>query len=235
MISAVVKKENILGDIIEINDKKDINHLTKSFRLKLGDKLRVVDGEYEYFTEIIFLDKKIIQCKILDKKLDEYSLAIRIDAGIGILKNDKMEISIQKLAEIGINKLIPLKLSRTISKVDEKKEKWDTIVKETLKQCQGIRAMEISKPKLLKDLDYSSYDLLIVPYEDEKKIKINHIIKNKKNIQSILYIIGSEGGISLEEIEYLKKQGAEVVSLGKRILRAETAAIVVGGLLANEF
>lgn len=235
MISAVVEKENVIGDIIEIRDKKDINHLINSFRLKLGEQLRVVDGEYEYLTEIINLDKKNIDCKILEKKIDEYSLNIKIDAGIGMLKNDKMEMTIQKLSEIGINKLIPLKLARTIAKVDETKEKWNIIVKETLKQCQGVKGMEIDKPKTLKEIEYKKYDLLIVPYENEKNIKINHIIRNRENIKNILYIIGSEGGISIEEIEYLKKQGAEIISLGNRILRAETAAIVAGGLLANEF
>lgn len=235
MITAVVDKNNIKGNIIEIKDKKDINHLLNSFRIKKDDELRVVDGSYEYTTRVIFAEKKLIECEIINKVEDSYSLNVRIDAGLGLLKNDKMELAIQKLAEIGISKLIPLKLERTIVKVEGKKEKWDIIAKETLKQCQGIKFMEIDQVRKLEQLDYKSYDLILVPYECEEELTISQIIDNKKDIKKILYIIGSEGGISKNEIEYLKQQGASVVSLGKRILRAETASIVVGGILANEF
>lgn len=235
MISTVVNKKDIKGNIIEILDKKDINHLKNSFRLKVGDELRVVDGEYEYFTKIVEIEKKSISCEIIEKVEDRFSLDIKISAGIGMLKNDKMELTIQKLSELGIDTLIPLKLSRTVVKINEKKEKWDIIAKEALKQCQGIKLMNITTPLKLKEIDYSKYDLVLVPYENEEDIKIREILKNREDIKSILYIIGSEGGISEEEIEYLKEQGAEIITLGKRILRAETASIVVGGILTNEF
>ncbi len=235
MVTAVVDKDNIKGNIVEITDKKEINHFLNSFRLKEGDKLRIVDGEKEYITKILSASKKALECEIESEKFIEKEKNIEIFAGIGMLKNDKMELTIQKLTEVGVDKIIPLKLERTIVKIKEKKEKWDTVAKEALKQCQGIKFMEIDQPKTLKEINYKEFDLVIVPYENEEEIKIKEIISNRKDIKSILYIIGSEGGISENEINYLKEQGAQIVTLGKRILRAETAAIVVGGVLVNEF
>lgn len=234
MITAYVEKEFIKGDIIEIRDKTELNHMKNSFRLKVSDNLRVVDGEFEYSTEIIEISKNEILCKILKKNEDVFSTTAEIHAGIGLLKNDKMELVIQKLVEVGINKIIPLQLQRTIAKVNEKKEKWDIIAKEALKQCQGVKLTEITEPKSLKKINFAEYDLVLVPYENEEEIKIKDILRKYENLRKILFIIGSEGGITEEEISYLKSCGAQIVTLGKRILRAETAAIVVGGILVNE-
>lgn len=234
MITAFVEKNSVVGEIIEIKDKTELNHMKNSFRLQVGDSLRIVDGEYEYFTEIIELSKNEMICKIIEKKEDSFSTKVEIHAGIGLLKNDKMELVIQKLVEVGISKIIPVQMQRTIVKINEKKEKWDTIAKEALKQCQAVKLTEITEPKALKKIDYSEYDLVLVPYENEVEVKIWEVLKNREKLGKVLFIVGSEGGISQEEIEYLKACGAKIVTLGKRILRAETAAIVVGGILINE-
>ena len=234
MITTFVEKESIKGEIIEITDKVELNHMKNSFRLKISDKLRVVDGEFEYQTEIIEMSKNEIVCKILEKIEDRYSSPVEIHAGIGLLKNDKMELVIQKLVEIGVSKIIPIQLKRTIAKVNEKKDKWDVIAKEALKQCQGVKLTEITEPKVLKDIDFQEYDLVLVPYENEIEIKIREVLNKSEKLKKILFIVGSEGGIAEEEIEYLKSCGAQIVTLGKRILRAETASIVVGGILINE-
>jgi 16S rRNA (uracil1498-N3)-methyltransferase len=234
MITSFVEKSSINGEIIEISDKVEINHMKNSFRLQLGDRLRVVDGEFEYITEIIEITKKEILCKIVEKREDEFSTGVEIHGGLGLLKNDKMELVIQKLVEIGISKIIPIEMERTVVKIKEKKDKWDTIVKESLKQCQAVKLTEIDEVKKLKEIPYEEYDLVLVPYENEEDIKISQVIRVNEKLGKVLFIVGSEGGISEKEIEYLKSRGAKIVTLGKRILRAETASIVVGGILANE-
>lgn len=234
MITSFVEKSSINGEIIEISDKLEINHMKNSFRLQLGDKLRVVDGEFEYITEIIEITKKEILCKIVEKREDGFSTKVEIHGGIGLLKNDKMELVIQKLVEIGISKIIPIEMERTVVKIKEKKDKWNTIVKESLKQCQAVKLTEIDEVKKLKEIPYEEYDLVLVPYENEEDIKISQVIRVNEKVGKVLFIVGSEGGISEKEIEYLKSRGAKIVTLGKRILRAETASIVVGGILANE-
>ena len=234
MLTVIAEKENIdenNGKIL-IKDKSDCNHIQNVYRLNIGDELRIIDGEYEYFTKIIEISKKEVAVKILEKKEDSYSLNVNIDVAMGILKNDKMNLAIQKLTEIGVNRIIPLKTERVVVKINEKKEKWDVVVREALKQCRGIKFTEITPVKKLAEIDYSKYDKIIFAYENSNESKsLPEIIK--KEDKNILYIIGPEGGITQEEVDFLKNSKAMEISLGKRILRAETAAIVVCGIIAN--
>ena len=234
MLTIIAEKENIdeNNGKIWIKEKSDCNHIQNVYRLNVGDKLRIVDGEYEYFTQIIEISKKEVAVKILEKNEDSYSLNINIDVAMGILKNDKMNLAIQKLTEIGVKSIIPLKTERVVVKINEKKEKWDTVARETLKQCKGVKFTEILPVKKLAEIDYKKYDKIIFAYENSNESKsLSEIIKQED--KNILYIIGPEGGITLEEVEFLKNNGAVEISLGKRILRAETAAIVVCGIIAN--
>ena len=195
MLTVIADKKNINGNEILINDRGDCNHIQNVYRLNVGDSLRVIDGEYEYATEITGIEKKEIKLKIIEKKTDNYSLNINIDVALGILKNDKMNLAIQKLTEIGINKIIPLKTERVVVKINEKKEKWDVVVRETLKQCRGIKFTEITPVKKLAEIDYSKYDKIIFAYENSDESKpLSEIIK--KEDKNILYIIGPEGGIT---------------------------------------
>ena len=234
MLTVIAEKENIdenNGKIL-IKEKSDCNHIQNVYRLNVGHKLRIVDGEYEYFTQIIEISKKEVVVKILEKNEDSYSLNINIDVAMGILKNDKMNLAIQKLTEIGVKSIIPLKTERVVVKINEKKEKWDTVARETLKQCRGVKFTEILPVKKLAEIDYKKYDKIIFAYENSNESKsLSEIIKQED--KNILYIIGPEGGITQEEVDFLKNNKAIEISLGKRILRAETAAIVVCGIIAN--
>ena len=206
------------------------------FRVKLDEKIRAVDGEKEYFCKVVSIDKKEIILEIEQIFEDRYSHKVKIDAALGILKNDKMDLAIQKLTEIGVNKIIPLAVKRGVVKITEKKDKWDLIVREALKQCQAVKATEIDEVKKLEEIEFEEYDLIIVPYECEEEYTLKNLLRNEeKSPKKILYIIGSEGGFDPEEIEFLKRKKANIVTLGRRILRAETASIVVGGILINEF
>ena len=236
MLTVIAEKENIdenNGKIL-IKDKSDCNHIQNVYRLNVGHELRIIDGEYEYFTEITQISKKEVSVKILEKKEDSYSLNVNIDVAMGILKNDKMNLAIQKLTEIGVNKISPLKTERVVVKINEKKEKWETVVRESLKQCKGVKFTEIDEVTGLQSINYELYDKIIYAYENScgSEILFNLIDNKDKNI---LYIVGPEGGITEEEVMFLKSKGGIEISLGKRILRAETAAIVIGGILANVY
>lgn len=236
MISVIISEENILENKIIIDEKGDVNHLKNVFRVKIDEKVRAVDGEKEYLCRVAELDKKSVTLVIDEIFEDRFSTKIKIDAAIGILKNDKMDLTIQKLTEIGINKIIPLSTKRGVAKVSEKKDKWDLIVREALKQCQGVKPLIIDEVTKIEKLKLEDYDLVIVPYECEDEYTLKNLLrKQTKELKSVLYIVGPEGGFDIEEIEYLKQKGANIVTLGKRILRAETASIVVGGVLINEF
>lgn len=236
MISVIISEENILENKIIIDEKGDVNHLKNVFRVKIDEKVRAVDGEKEYLCRVAELDKKSVTLVIDEIFEDRFSTKVKIDAAIGILKNDKMDLTIQKLTEIGINKIIPLSTKRGVAKVSEKKDKWDLIVREALKQCQGVKPLIIDEVTKIEKLKLEDYDLVIVPYEYEDEYTLKNLLrKQTKELKSVLYIVGPEGGFDIEEIEYLKQKGANIVTLGKRILRAETASIVVGGVLINEF
>ena len=237
MISVIIESKNINLDKIIIDDKNDVNHLKNSFRVKEGETVRAVDGENEYICKVAVIDKKEITLDIVEIKKDTTIKNIEITAGLSIIKNDKMELSIQKLTEIGVDKIIPLETKRTIVKLNGKKDKWDVIVKEATKQCQRVKLLEIENIKKLKDVDYSQYDLVIVPYECEEEYSLKNLLKGLETVpKKVLYLIGAEGGFDISEIEYLKSiENVRIVTLGKNILRAETASIVVGGILVNEF
>lgn len=237
MISVIIESKNIHLDRIIIDDKSDVNHLKNSFRVKEGEIIRAVDGENEYICKVLVIEKKEITLEILETRKDDLVKNTEVTAGLSIIKNDKMELTIQKLTEIGIDKIIPLETKRTIVKLSEKKDKWDVIVKEATKQCQRVRLLEIENIKKLKDVDYSEYDLVIVPYECEEEYSLKNLLRGLDFVpKKVLYLIGAEGGFDISEIEYLKSmKNVRIVTLGKNILRAETASIVVGGILINEF
>ena len=234
MWTVIAYKKNINGNEIKITDKSDCNHIRNVFRLGAGDDVRIVDGEFEYITEIKEISGKEIKLKIIQKNNDDYSLKINIDAAIGILKNEKMNMAIKKLTEIGINRIIPLQTERVVVKINEKKEKWDITVKEALKQCKGVKFTEIAPITKLQSINYELYDKIVYAYEEScENASLADIIDENDN--NILYIVGPEGGMTKEETLFLKEKGAIEISLGKRILRAETAAIVIGGILANVY
>ncbi|MCJ8341277.1 MAG: 16S rRNA (uracil(1498)-N(3))-methyltransferase [Cetobacterium sp.] len=236
MISVIIPKENIVGEMVTISEKLDVNHLKNSFRLKVGDIFRAVDGEFEYICKATVVEKKEIVGEIVEKNEDRFSKKTKVHSAIGILKNDKMDLTIQKLTEIGIDKIIPLMTKRGVVKLSEKKDKWDLIAREAIKQCQAVKMMDIADTMKLKDIDFSQYDLVVVPYECEEDKTIKNLLNGlEEKPRKILYIVGPEGGFDPEEIEFLKGKGANIVTLGKRILRAETASIVVGGILVNEY
>lgn len=147
MISVIIESKNIHLDKIIIDDKNDVNHLKNSFRVKEGETVRAVDGENEYICKVLAVEKKEITLEILETRKDESVRNTEVTAGLSIIKNDKMELAIQKLTEIGIDKIIPLETKRTIVKLSEKKDKWDVIVKEATKQCQRVRLLEIENIK----------------------------------------------------------------------------------------
>ncbi|WP_156299107.1 RsmE family RNA methyltransferase [Streptobacillus canis] len=230
MLTVIADK--VMGDIVEISEVTEINHIKNVFRLKENDEVRVIDFEYEYKGIIKEINKKNILISISYKKEDIYSLPFNLDLAIGLLKNEKMKLLIQKLTELGIRNIIPLKTERVVVKINEKKEKWDLVVRESMKQCRAIKKTNVEILNEIERIKYENYDKIIYGYESsESSLNLKDVIK--KEDENILLIIGPEGGFALEEVEFLKSRGAIEISLGKRILRAETAAIVLAGSIIN--
>ena len=164
MLTVIAEKKNISDTKIIIDNKLDCGHIQNVYRLQINDEVRVIDGEFEYLTKILSISKKEVVLEIIKKMEDNYSLDVNIDMAIGILKNDKMNLVIQKLTEIGVNKIIPLKTKRVVVKINKKKEKWETVVREALKQCRGVKFPKVSEIKKICEIDYERYDKIIFAY-----------------------------------------------------------------------
>lgn len=230
MLSIVL--DNILTtDIITITDKNTLNHL-KVMRVKKNDEIRAVDGKYEYILKVIEIGNKLAKLELISKGDDIYTLNVNIDVAIAVIKQDKFNIALQKLTEIGINRIIPLKTEYSVINLESKKEKWDIIVKEAMKQCKAVKPTKIENIQTIYDIEYKKYDKILFIYEKAKKQKISEYISEKD--KNILYLIGPEGGWDLKEVDYLKDKSI-LINLGNRILRAETAAIYVASVLANNY
>ena len=158
----------------------------------------------------------------------------------GLPKIDKMEYIIQKSVELGVNEIIPVNMKYCIAKInneDKKITRWNKISEVAAKQSKRNIIPKVSKPINVNELynKIKAYDLAIVAYENEDRKTIKEIFESKKNVKNIAVVIGPEGGISKEEIEKLQHAGAEIVSLGNRILRTETAPIAVLSMIIYEY
>lgn len=160
----------------------------------------------------------------------------------GLPKADKMELIIQKTTEIGVKKIVPVAMERSIVKLNEKDakkkiERWQKIAEVAAKQSKRDIIPKIQNIIKISDLcnEIKEYDLFLVAYENEEKITLKQILKQNKETKKIGVLVGPEGGIDNKEIEKLLQNGAKVVSLGKRILRTETAPITIVSNLVYEF
>jgi len=210
---------------------EDAHHIKNVLRLKEGDGIICIKNKKEFLCNIDKFEKNSIILRVgeaLGTKISEEKPEITLMQGLP--KGDKLEFIIEKAVETGVYEVIPLKLSRSISKVSDKDVekkliRWGKISKSAAQQSNGLFIPRVTEPKTIKQLDFSKYDLKIICYEDEKKTRLKDILKKHKSPKSIAIIIGPEGGISKEEIEFLTKNGFSPASLGERILRTETAGI----------
>ncbi len=240
-----VKNNQISGNEIEVIGE-DINHIRNVLRMKIGDNLQICNEETgkNYLCKILENRKEVVVCNIEKEILETTESSINISLFQGLPKFDKMELIIQKNTEIGIKKIFPVKMERTVVKIDDKSaakkvERWQKISEIAAKQSMRDIIPEVSNIinlKQLKDIA-SRYDVILVAYENEKnntlKMELKELKKENK-INNIGIVIGPEGGISENEIEELKQLNCKFISLGKRILRTETAGLVMASNIFYE-
>lgn len=225
----------------------DVNHIKNVLRYKENDELNVVckSNNINYKVEIKKISEETIKCKILSKyKIDNCKLYIDIYQGLP--KSDKMELIIQKCSELGVSKIIPTNMKRCVVKLsgkDEKKkiDRWNVIAEVAAKQSLRNDILEVTNIFDIKNVceNIDKYDIVLVAYEKEKQNSLKKEIENIKKINSneeirIAVVIGPEGGIEEQEIMDLKKYKAKSIGLGNRILRTETAPIVISSILMYE-
>ena len=242
-----VKQNQIKQDIITI-EGKDINHIKNVLRKQVGDIIEICnqeDGE-AYKCKIINLGEDRIETNII-KRINSKENSLKIDIYQGIPKSDKMELIIQKSTELGANAIIPVSMKRCVAKIEPKDEskkiaRWQKIAEIAAKQSGRNTIPEVRNVVTIADIIKlrKQYDSIIVAYEDEKentikkellRLKILFLGKGQINVA---VVIGPEGGLELEDVEKLKQQGAEIITLGDRILRTETVALNVLSIIMYE-
>lgn len=224
----------------------DVNHIKNVLRKKIDDKINICNSDTQKNYECVIknIEENKIVCKILDevKSLAESNLNITIFQGLP--KSDKMELIIQKATELGVKTIVPVITKRTVIKLKDKDkqnkvDRWRKIAEVAAKQSGRDIIPTIENIINIADIKFDEFDKIFVLYENEEKISIKDEIEQLKNDNkeelNIGIVIGPEGGFAEIEIEQLRlNQNVSVVTLGKRILRTETVALVVSGILMYE-
>ena len=245
-----VKTEQINNnDIVIIGD--DVNHIINVLRMKTADEIQICNQDTgdNYNAEIVNYSKNEVECKIISRINETTESNVHITLFQGIPKFEQMELIIQKNTEVGIKSIVPVIMERTVVKLDEKiaskkLERWQKIAEIAAKQSMRDIIPQIGNITKLKDIDTTEFDAVLVAYENEehnmlktelqkleRKIKSNNSSEQQYNIA---IVIGPEGGISEKELVMLAEKNAKFVSLGKRILRTETAGVVMAGNIIYE-
>ena len=233
MFHFFVSPENITADEVVIVGG-DVNHIKNVLRMKTGEKFVANDGNgASYCCSVREIYDDRIVAGIEDGQLMSNELPVRLVLFQGLPKGDKMELIIQKAVELGVSDIYPVEMSRCVVKLDDKKKKsktarWQSISESAAKQSGRTVIPEIHEPlpyvQALKEAE--GFDLLLVPYEcADSMAALKEKISQVKENMTIGIFIGPEGGYEEKEIEKAKEVGGEIVSLGKRILRTETASI----------
>ena len=226
-----VEPQNIKDNIIELYGD-DAGHISRVLRSRPGEILTVCDGTgNDYEAEIIEINEKTVRLEIKSTAFTESEPSVRITLYQGLPKGDKMELIIQKCVELGVYRIVPVNTERCIVKLDKSKEKkkterWQKISESAAKQSgRGIIPVignVMSFDEAVRDA--KGLDGAIIPYELEKKMGLKSYLDGFKG-GSLGIFIGPEGGFAVSETEKALEAGFTSVTLGKRILRTETAGM----------
>ena len=232
MFNFFAKEGSRQGDCYFITDS-DCNHIKNVLRMRVGDTLLVSEGGVSHLCQIEGVDNDTVTVKITEENYQSTNLPVKLHLFQGLPKSDKMELIIQKAVELGAAGVIPVEMKRSVVKLDDKKKqskvaRWQAIAESAAKQskCSNI-------PQIFPVTSYANavkqaadMDLILVPYECAEGMQATkEALGLIKSGMSVGIFIGTEGGFEDKEIESVTSAGGKVISLGKRILRTETAAI----------
>jgi len=219
------------GDTVAL-PKDEAKHALRVLRLSVGDEICVLDGVGGRYAATL-TDASGDGCEVrLNERLASNEPPVRVTLYQGLPKADKLDFIVQKVTELGAAGVVPVKMDRCVVKSDAKdgvkrKERLERIACEACKQCRRACAPEISEPLTWKQvlMRISAHDLVLVPWEDAEGLNLKRAFADASEAKDIGIIVGPEGGMSAEEVDALKAAGVRAVTLGPRILRAETAAV----------
>lgn len=215
-----------------ILDNSDIHHIKKVMRCKNNDKIEVVYDKKVYLCNIDNIDT--LSLSILDSYEEDRESNIDLTIAVALVQEQKFDLILQKLTELGVTSIIPLKTERSIVKIDSAKEekkklRWETICKEASEQSHRVTIPKIHNIMTMKELLKNKQQLNLICSLNDKTKPLESYLKD--NIKSILFVVGPEGGFSNKEEQFLMENEFECTTLGKRVLRVETATIYVASII----
>ena len=219
----------------------DVNHIKNVLRMAVGDKICVINGQNnkEYYCEITAVGNDAVDTRICEIRESDQELGNEVVLFQGLPKSEKMELIIQKAVELGVHTIVPVSTDRTVVKLDAKKEankrkRWMSISESAAKQSGRLRIPEVTPVVSYREaLEMAKkMDVRLIPYElAEGMEKTRELMSSIQPGQSVAVFIGPEGGFESSEIEKAMEIGAWPITLGKRILRTETAGLVTLAML----
>ena len=218
----------------------DVNHIKNVLRMKPGEQIMVSNGvDRDYCCQLEELSGDVIKARILFVEETAAELPSKLYLFQGLPKSDKMELIIQKAVELGAYEVIPVETRRAVVKLDAKKaeakvKRWNAIAESGAKQSKRIMIPKVTEVMTFKEaLEYSkALDVKLIPYElAEGMSQTKEVLKEIKPGQSVGIFIGPEGGFEEGEVEMAREYGAVPITLGKRILRTETAGMTLLSIL----
>ncbi len=203
------------------------HHLRNVLRAKSGDEVRIVDEDHHAFLGVLAFDGEEVSCHLLEQA-ESSNEDREIVCCAALIKKDKWEWLLQKASELGASKVVPLITKRTIISIEEKDlnkklDRWNKLTLEACQQCNRDSLCEVVAPIRLTDIDLYQQQVNVVAYEKETETRLIDVLDDG----SICFVVGPEGGLEESEVALLQEKGFQSVSLGNRILRAETASMFV--------
>lgn len=221
--------EKVDGDVITLSTE-NAKHISGALRMKLGEKITLCDNGKNYECELIEIDKECVKAKVIDCNMNYSEPNVDVTIYQCIPKGDKLELVIQKAVELGASKIVPVLSSRCVSRPDYKKaakknERYNKIALSACEQSGRGKIVTVGEQIEFKQAvkETKNYDLSILFYEGGGK-PLKEIIEKDKH-KNICIFIGPEGGFADDEVNLLEQNGAVTATLGKRILRTETAPL----------
>jgi 16S rRNA (uracil1498-N3)-methyltransferase len=218
----------------------DASHICTVLRLKTGDKIQVLDGKGSlYIVNLVDVKAKLVKGKIISSEKVNTESPLTIHLGQSLIKGNKFDVVLRKSVELGVKTITPLMTERTVVKSDGNKKiaRWKKITEESCKQCGRSSIPKVSASIIKLDVfcqQGSEADLKLMFWELESENSLKDI-NPEKIPSSVSVLIGPEGGFTIEEVETARSHGFQTVSLGPRILRAETVPLVVLALLQSKW
>lgn len=230
-----VEHKNITDTEIFL-DGADVNHIKNVLRMKVGEQVLLSSGDNcDYLCEISEITDSQVRTTIINMQEKSHEMPCKVVLFQGLPKADKMELIIQKCVELGVHQIVPVAMKRCVVKLDDKKseskvKRWNAISESAAKQSKRSIIPEVTNVYGYREaLEYAdTMDMVLLPYECAEGMDgARKLISRIKPGMTVGIFIGPEGGYDLAELEMGREKGFNIMTLGPRILRTETAGMMI--------